>query len=70
MGTDRTQDRPLNNVKEKLEQLDMNAFRYIVDDNMLHCLYQKIGNEAEKNYYNHRRKNKFNNFVINNRLFA
>lgn len=50
-------------IEQKLEQLDMNAFRYIVDDNMLHCLYQKIGNEAERNYYNHRRKNKFNNFV-------
>lgn len=50
-------------IESLLEKLDMNAFRYVIDDNMLHCLYQKIENEAERNYYNHRRNNKFNNFV-------
>ena len=50
-------------IETTLEQLNINAFRYIIDDNMMHCLYTKIENEAEQNYYNHRRKNKFNNFV-------
>ena len=50
-------------IEDKLKELNMNAFRYIIDDNMLHCLFTEIKNSAEKNYYNHRRKNKFNNFV-------
>jgi len=50
-------------IETTLDQLNINAFRYIIDDNMMHCLYTKIENEAEQNYYNHRRKNKFNNFV-------
>ena len=50
-------------IEETLKELNINAFRYIIDDNMLHCLYTKIQNDAERNYYNHRRKNKFDNFV-------
>lgn len=50
-------------IEEKLNNLNMSAFRYIIDDNMLHCLYTEIKNDGERNYYNHRRKNKFNNFV-------
>lgn len=51
------------NIEVLLNNHNMNAFRYIIDDNMLHCFYKKLDNEGEKHYYLERRKNKFDNFV-------
>lgn len=50
-------------IEDCLNKNNINAFRYIVDDNMLHCFYKKITNPGEKKYYQDRRENKFDNFV-------
>lgn len=50
-------------IEKELLNYDMNAFRYIIDDNMLHCYYKQIKNDGEKAYYNQGRKNRFDNFV-------
>ncbi len=50
-------------IEIQLEKLEMNAFRYVIDDNMLHCIYQKIENPAEIDFYNMGRKSNFDNFV-------
>lgn len=50
-------------IEKQLELSNMNAFRYIIDDNMMHCVYQKLENDGEKDYYNTSRKNNFDNFV-------
>ena len=46
-----------------LNKHKMNAFRYIIDDNMLHCFYKNMSNDGELKYYQDRRVNKFDNFV-------
>ena len=50
-------------IDSKLEELNMDAFIYSINDNMLHCYYDKIDNAAEKYFYNIRRSNDFDNFV-------
>jgi len=50
-------------IEKTLSKYNVNAFRYIVDDNMLHCFYKKIENDKEKEYYQQRRKDQFDNFV-------
>lgn len=50
-------------IESVLKQHKANAFRYIIEDNMLHCFYKELGNDGEINYYKLRRKSKFDNFV-------
>lgn len=50
-------------IEKELKLNNMNAFRYIVDDNMLHCYFMKLENEGESHFYNQGRKNNFDNFV-------
>ncbi len=50
-------------IEKQLLNHEMNAFRYIIDDNMLHCYYKQIKNDGEKAYYKQGRKNRFDNFV-------
>lgn len=50
-------------IEKELKNHNLNAFRYIIDDNMLHCYYTKLENEGEKHYYQERRNNNFDNFV-------
>lgn len=50
-------------IEKCLDKYNINAFRYIIDDNMLHCFYKKINNDGELKYYQDRRANKFDNFV-------
>ncbi len=50
-------------IDDKLQEHQMNAFVYSINDNMLHCYHNKIENDGEKYFYNIRRSNDFDNFV-------
>ena len=50
-------------VEAKLQELNINYFTYSIDDNMLHCFYDKITNDGQKRYYEMCRKSHFDNFV-------
>lgn len=50
-------------IEDKLNQNNMNAFIYSINDNMLHCYHQKLVNEGEVAFYSIRRNNDFDNFV-------
>lgn len=38
-------------IDEILEQINVNAFKYSINDNCLHCYHDKLNNDGEKNYY-------------------
>ena len=50
-------------VDDKIKELDMNAFTYSIEDNILHAYYTKLKNEAEIKFYQTNRQNDFDNFV-------
>lgn len=50
-------------IDEKIKELDMNAFTYSIEDNILHAYYTKLKNEAEIKFYQTNRQNDFDNFV-------
>lgn len=50
-------------IDKKLNENNINAFVYSINDNMLHAYYQKIENEGELNYYKTGRNSNFDNFV-------
>ena len=50
-------------LEEIIEKLNISAFRYSIEDNMLNCFYDKLINSGEIEYYNMCKEIEFDHFV-------
>ena len=51
------------NLDELIKQYNLNAFIHSITDGTMHIYYEKFTNDAQKEYFNKRKRNMYDNFV-------